>query len=339
TRGVVDVRVTSDQKQIIVVAQAPGTTTLLVIMRDGARIEYNITVSHIRPRRNIRLDVYVIQIERRRGLQLGILWPGSIVGTTTFNATVDQSHTYTGTLNLVSTILPTIDLVRTKGWGKLLDQASVVAANGQEGNYNSGGEVYFRVVGGFAATLQKVEFGTMVNARLSYDDVSGRIEGHIKTDVSKITATSPDGVPTLSRVLVDTEVNLELGQSIALAGLFSDDENYQLTGLPLLSEIPIIGYFFGSHGSRERHIENVIFIVPTLVGAVGIDQRDRVSEAFRLFRQYSGDEGSDETDRDLGKLNKDAVVKVAPGKRDPIFDDAAAKPTPRSTSRALKGKE
>lgn len=316
TKGVVDVRITEDQKQIIVVAAAPGSATLLILMRNGSRIEYSITVSRIRPRRNVRLDVYVVQVERHRGLQLGILWPGNLSATGNLNAMIDQQGVYTGTLNILSTVIPRIDFARNKGWAKVMDQASVVSANGQEGHYGNGGELYFKVATGFAAELRKVEFGTLISAKLAYDDVSGRIEGHVKADVSKIVSTTSDGVPQLSKVMIETDVNLELGQSVALAGLLSDNEKYDMNGFPLLSEIPIIGYFFGSHGTSKEHLENVIFIVPTLVGAVSLEQRDRVSEAFRLMREYDGDS---DRKRDLNDLGKDVSIRPPVGRRDPNF--------------------
>jgi Flp pilus assembly secretin CpaC len=263
TPGVADVRVTDDQKQIVVVAKAPGSTTLLLIFRNGTRVEYAITVSRIRARRNIRLDVYVVQIDRHRGLQLGLLWPASLGATVAAQAMVNQAGTYTAQVSAVSQVIPQLDFARNKGWAKVLDQARVVVTNGEEGNYSSGGEMYIRVAGGLAANLERIQFGTHVKARLAYDDATGRIEGHI------------------------------------------DAESDDLHGLPLLSEIPILGVFFGSRGLRQQHQENVIFIVPNLVGAVGLEQRDRVAEAFKLFRDYDGD-----TDQELGNLRQDQIVRT-----------------------------
>ena len=124
--------------------------------------------------------------------------------------------------------------------------------------------------------------------------------------MSKVTSTSAEGVPGLSRVSLETAVNLEVGQSLALAGLFADDELDAMRGLPLFSDIPIIGYFFGSRGTRSQHNENVIFIVPTLVNAVSLEQRDRVAEAFKVYRNYEGD--SDE-ERDFRKLGQDGPIR------------------------------
>ena len=111
------------------------------------------------------------------------------------------------------------------------------------------------------------------------------------------TAGVADATATVETVKVAEElpaVTVTLGGTLAIRGL------------PLFSEIPIIGYFFGSRGTRSQHNENVIFIVPTLVNAVSLEQRDRVAEAFKVYRNYEGD--SDE-ERDFRKLGQDGPIR------------------------------
>ena len=307
--GVADVRVTDDQKQVLVVGMTPGTTSLLLMMKNGSRVEYTVTVSRVRMRRNIRLDFYFVQLSRHRGLQLGVLWPGSLGATATGTAVISQSGQLAASANVVSQVIPRLDFARTRGWAKVLDQARVVMANGEEGAYSSGGEVNVKLATGFAASLQKIAFGTNVTARLSYDDVTGRIEGRLKAEVSRLSSNNVDGVPGRSVLQVNTTVNLELGQSIALAGLFSEDETDERTGLPLLSEIPIFGYFFGGANKSHQRSENVVLMVPTLVEAVALEQRDRIGEAFAIYQKF---EGKADDARALGALPNDSVPTTTP---------------------------
>jgi Flp pilus assembly secretin CpaC len=306
--GVADVRITDDQKQVLIVGVAPGSTTMLVLMRDGTKVQYKITVSRIRARRNIRLDFYFVQVSKTRGLELGILWPTSISATAVGQASVDQSGDVTAAASVVSQVLPRLDFARDRGWAKVMDQARVVVTNGEEATYSSGGEVNVRVATGFAAALQKISFGTLVNTRVSYDDVTGRLEGRVKAEVSRLTPASTDALPGRAVLALDTTFNLELGQSVALAGLFSDDETEAWRGIPLLSEIPILGVFFGGKSARTAHTENVIFIVPTLVDAIPLEQRDRVEEALRLYRSFEGKTFSPH----LGDLARDRSPLLPP---------------------------
>lgn len=282
--GVVEVRITDDQKQVLLVGMAPGSTTLLMLMKDGRKLEYQVTVSRIRPRRNVRLDFYFVQLSRRYGTQLGIVWPSGIGGTISGQAMVDQAGTLTASASVVSQVIPRIDFASSRGFAKVIQQARVVMANGEEGSYVNGGELNVRLATGFATNLQRIPFGTEISSRASYDDVTGRIELRVSAEVSALTRNNPtDNLPGRSRLAVNTTVNLELGQSVALAGLFSDDHLREIEGLPLLSEIPILGIFFGSRLHRVEQTENVVFIVPTLVAAVALEERDRVAEAFAAF--------------------------------------------------------
>jgi type II secretory pathway component GspD/PulD (secretin) len=313
--GIIQVRVTDDQKQVVVVGMAPGTTTLLMIMTSGERLEYVVTVSNLQPRRNVRLDIYFVQLQRRRGLQLGVGWPGNIAATLVGQALADHTGAYTAQVTGTSQILPQLDFLRTRGWAKVLDHARIVVANGDEGTYSSTGELNARISNNLTTGLQKLVFGSSVTVRLNYDDTTGRLEGRVQAEVSKLAGASLDDIPQRNVVQIDTTVNLEVGQSLALGGLFSDEEVADSRGLPIFSEIPILGIFFGTHGRREERNENVVFIVPSLVGAVAIEQRDRVSEALRLLEDYEGDRDERGTMR---KLSDDRALPALPPKTVPI---------------------
>jgi len=316
--GIVDVRVTDDQEQVVIVGLAPGETVLLVIMQDGSRVEYEIVVSRIKRRRNIRLDFYFVQISREKALQLGLALPTSITGVANGGVAINASNTRvdarTANASIVTTLLPRLDLARDFGWAKILQQARVVTANGDEGQYKSGGEVNFRLANGLTIQVERIQFGTQVAARASYDNVTGRLELRINAEVSTLTAESADGLPGRTLSTLNTVVNLELGQSIALAGLRSDAAGEANVGIPLLSQIPILGYLFGSRSKREERVQNVIFVVPTLVDAVGVEDRDRVREAFEAYRTYGGRlEGEALTDT-VGADVAGPPIEAAPGK-------------------------
>jgi type II secretory pathway component GspD/PulD (secretin) len=81
-------------------------------------------------------------------------------------------------------------------------------------------------------------------------------------------------------------VNLELGQSIVLGGLTSRTSTQSQSGLPGLSQIPILGVLFGTHTRRDANVENLLFIVPTVVQAVPRAQADRIQEALRIYERF-----------------------------------------------------
>ena len=293
--GVVDISLASEKAKdsdFLVTALAPGKTIIVFIMEDGSQVRYEVVVHPMRvsERDNVRLDFYFVELSRDKNRRVGIGWPGAILATTNVDVLIPirPSGSTTATASIASQVLPRLDLAQDNGWAKVLREASVIVSNGGESSFESGGEENFRVSGVNGGELQSVQFGSRINAKPRYDRTTGRLDLELNAVVSELTEQSVDGVPGRAFTSLNTVVNLELGQSIILAGIHSKSVARASEGLPLLSQIPVLGYIFGSQTARETEVENLIFIVPTVMQAVDLDQRDRVLEAQRAFRKYEG---------------------------------------------------
>jgi pilus assembly protein CpaC len=134
----------------------------------------------------------------------------------------------------------------------------------------------------------------VLRAQPQFDEESGRIQIHIEADVSDLTDDQGTGIPGRSRSVINTTVNLELGQSLVLGGAIARSEARSRAGLPGLSQIPILGALFGSHGRRFEESESLLFLIPTVVEAVPLTQRNRIQEAIRFYEDFDG--GVDEVE-------------------------------------------
>ena len=294
SNDVIDVRLPRDARQFIVVAAKPGTATLLLVMRDGREIAYIITVRDdtVKKRDNIRLDFYFVELTRSTAYQVGIGWPGTINGSARAELTTDLVTGDTaGTAVVAAEVLPRIDLAQEGGWARIYRQASVIVANGEQGSFNTGGELNVRLEGALTTGLEQIKFGSSVNVLPRYDRKSGRIEIRIGADISELSDVGVDGLPGRTIATLATLVNLELGQSIVLAGADSRTAARSSNGLPLLSQIPVLGFLFGTQGSRKQHTENFILIVPTVIEAYDVPHRELVERAFNIFSEFDGDHG------------------------------------------------
>lgn len=324
-KGIVDVRLTKDASQFIVVAQRPGTTTLLFIMMDGTERHYRITVtdpnahsrqngdfSTVEARDNIRLDFYFVQVSKSYTHKIGVGWPGSIAPT--FNAAYNvQAGTLDSATAVISNqALPRLDMAQATGWAKIMRQAAVVTANGEKATFSGGGELNFPIQSALTSSLQKIPYGSNIDVEPHYDAKTGRIELRLHAEVSELDSDNGTGVPGRITADLDTQVNLELGQSLILAGLTARSERRSKTGLPVLSQIPILGVFFGSHARAESESENIVIIVPSVVDAVSMQDRERVNAALKSYTEFSGD--------------MDEVVYIPP----PNINKKSAVPAPRT---------
>lgn len=301
-KGIVDVRLTKDGSQFVVVGLREGTSTLLFIMMDGTERHYRFVVTDrnnpthqkrangaVEARDNVRLDFYFVQISKKSGYQIGVGWPGSLAAST--NAAVDLKA---GTLESATAVissqaLPRLDMGQSSGWAKVMRQAAVVTANGEKASFAGGGEVNVAIKSAMTTGIQKIPFGSQIDVEPVYDSKTGRIELRVHADVSDLEDDQGTGAPGRMTASLDTVVNIELGQSLILGGLNAKSERSSKSGLPLLSQIPILGVFFGTHGHSESDTENVVLIVPSVVDAVSMQDRERLKNALKRYTEYSGD--------------------------------------------------
>ena len=300
-RGIVDVRVADDQRSFILVGLRPGRTSLLLIMRDGSQVQYRITVpggeeetpeGRVERRETIRLDLYFVQLSDTYSHAIGINFPGSIGSSQSRGQIQVDWASGTGTDTqiqlMTQTLLPRLDIAQSNGWARLYRQASLVTVNGQQAQINIGGEVNVALAGALQNTLQQIEFGTQLTCTPRYDPETGRIEIAVNADVSDLTDDRGTGFPGRSVSTLNTLVNLELGQAVVLGGVISRAESRSKSGLPGLSQIPILGALFGTHSRRFEEAETLLFIVPTVTEPVSLQQRNRIQEAIRMYEDFDG---------------------------------------------------
>jgi pilus assembly protein CpaC len=186
--------------------------------------------------------------------------------------------------------LPRLDIASRRGWAKVLKQATVITDNGMEASFQNGGEQNFPVNTGLTIGIEKVEYGIDLKVLPRYDpekrDLGLKLEADISDLTASVTGTSLPGRTTSN---ITTTVSLKLGQSLVLSGIHTQSLTHSVSGLPGLSEIPVLGVLFGSHSQSRVLTEGAIFVVPSVVQTVPSASAELVDIALKKFQDYSGD--------------------------------------------------
>lgn len=246
---------------------------------------------------NIRIDVFFVQYNKTSGWQFGISWPerlGGVQDPAVVQSTVGYdfiNKTATANVAVVNHPLPGLDIAANNGWAKVLKQATIITTNGSEAEFSNGGEEYFLVSSGIQAQLQKIDFGTKVKVQPRFDPRSQNLEIKVKTDISDLTPprSAATQLPGRQTSGVDTLVFLKLGESLVLSGIKTKTQRRGSRGLPLLSEIPVLGVLFGSLGDSKEEVEGAVFIIPSVVESVTKSSYDMISAAMEQYEEYDGD--------------------------------------------------
>jgi pilus assembly protein CpaC len=251
----------------------------------------------------VRLDFFFVQYERSSSYAVGLSWPDTIGGdaaTRNFNnAPVFQNRidydfisktTTTAQASIVNQPLPILDIGSRHGWVKILKQSTVITANGAEATFNNGGEQNFINATGLSTTVVKIQFGTNVTVLPRYDSQTREIEIKLDSEVADLTPpASSTPLPGRATTKLSTNVNLKLGQALVLSGVRTRTTRHDVSGLPGLSQLPILGILFGAHSNAEDDLEGAVFIIPSIIETVPKSAIEVIKNAISAYEDYSGE--------------------------------------------------
>jgi general secretion pathway protein D len=110
------------------------------------------------------------------------------------------------------------------------------------------------------------------------DDVSLAV----KIEVSSISGTGFGGLPTFGNRAISTVIRLKDGETNMLSGLIRDDERQVLSGIPGLSDVPVIGRLFAYTRLETQESDIILTLTPRIVRVLDLKAEDLLP--FRVGR-------------------------------------------------------
>lgn len=171
-----------------------------------------------------------------------------------------------------------LDALTTNGTGKIIEDASLVTLSGNPAAFLAGGEFAVPTTvglgGAAAATTSFRGYGTSVIATPTLVD-NDLFRLQVVAELSHLDAgTAVGGIPGLNVKRVQTFVEMREGQTVVLSGLYGRQQRAEVTRIPFLGELPLVGpYLFNSKRATEDENELLIVLTPEIVRAVDADQQ------------------------------------------------------------------
>ena len=122
-----------------------------------------------------------------------------------------------------------------------------------------------------------------ITPRTHHDD---EVSLALKVSVGSISGTGFGGLPTFGNREINTTIRLKDGETNMLAGLIRDDERTVLSGVPGLSDIPLIGRLFANQRREAQQTDIVLTLTPHIVRVLEVSEDDL--RPFRLGRDVGG---------------------------------------------------
>jgi len=162
---------------------------------------------------------------------------------------------------------------------QILAEPNLMAMSGQKATFLAGGQFPFPVVSG-ATGLPTVSitfrpFGVKLDFTATVQD-DNTIRLHVAPEVSTLdfsNALTLSGftVPAISTRNAETEIELKDGQAFGIAGLLDRRAITQLSKVPGIGDIPILGQLFRSRSINKNNTELLVLVTPHIVDPVHAD--------------------------------------------------------------------
>jgi pilus assembly protein CpaC len=178
-----------------------------------------------------------------------------------------------GLFNANASIQGIIRALKTTGDFKSLAEPTLVTLPGKEATFLAGGEFPYPAVqgggGNNAVSIVFKEFGIRLHFTPTITR-NGSIRLKVAPEVSSLDFANAlvfggFTIPSLLTRRAETEVEMREGQFLSIAGLMDNTMIDNVSKIPILGDIPILGQFFRSKEARQRRTELLVLITPHLV--------------------------------------------------------------------------
>jgi pilus assembly protein CpaC len=232
----------------------------------------------------IQLETQVMEVSRTKLKELGIDWAfangddaiantaGGLLNAagSTFSGTGTQNFSI-GIAENGTQFFTSIKALRQNNLVKVLANPTLTAVDGRPASFNVGGEIPIVVPSGLGQVgIQYREYGTRVDyvAKIRGE---GRVYLEVRPYVSEIDPTRSvtilgTSVPGLRSRFLETGVELQAGQTLALGGLLQMRTESINSGLPFFSDLPYLGALFRTTRELQNEIELLITVTPNFAG-------------------------------------------------------------------------
>ena len=280
-----------------------GGNRLIVVTSPRIISEMQAIVAQMdQPARQVMLEARIVEVSTDGLKKLGIDWDllnrqgftfveGDNIAATGLNLEEPGAIQYTGPLlnntpgksdlwklgnfsRLPKEFRVFLDMLIRDGNARVLAQPKLVTLNGKEASMLSGTRIpYVTSQTVFAAgaaaptsSVQHEEVGIKL-AITPLINADGYITVHIRPEVSSITGFrgAANDLPVVSTRQAETTVRLKDGNSVVIGGLLNEERTVTQTKVPILGDIPLLGYLFRRSSITTSKRDLVIEVTPHLL--------------------------------------------------------------------------
>lgn len=229
----------------------------------------------------VELAAHIVTINEKSLRELGVKWtladaanpPGlGKVTTLSSDLSVADATTRAGfNIGRINGRLLELELsaLEQKQQLEIIASPRLLASHLQPASIKQGSEIPYQVSSGESGATS-VEFKEAVLGMEVTPTVLQknrvRLKLHISENMPGQVLQQADGeVLAIDKQEIETQVEVQSGETLALGGIFSQKNKTARDGIPLLGDIPLLGQLFRHDGKDNERRELVVFITPRII--------------------------------------------------------------------------
>lgn len=157
-----------------------------------------------------------------------------------------------------------LSALQTEGRGEVLSNPRVITSNQKQASIEQGVEIPYQEASSSGATstsFKKAVLSLSVTPQITPDD---RVVMDLEVNKDSVGGVF-SGVPSINTRSVNTQVLVNNGDTVVLGGIYEQEQTQGEDKVPLLGDIPLLGYLFKSTSKIESKSELLIFVTPKIL--------------------------------------------------------------------------
>jgi type IV pilus assembly protein PilQ len=159
--------------------------------------------------------------------------------------------------------------LQAEGDGRIVSTPRVIAANNFQASIAQGVEIPYQESSSSGATttqFQEAVLSLTVTPQITPDDRIIMDLTVTKDSVGEVVPSATGGfVPSIDTRTVETQVLVNDGETVVLGGIYETESRETYNKVPVLGDIPGLGYLFRSRTSVDNDAELLIFVTPRIL--------------------------------------------------------------------------
>ena len=233
--------------------------------------------------KQINVKISIVQVTKEFNETLGVDW--STLGQSTGQFVFQQFD--------AASLTTIVSALGNDNIAEVLAEPNLTVMSGESASFLVGGEVPVIVTNQNTTNISFKEYGVKLNLSAKVES-NQRIKLNIAPEVSsieRIIKAAGIEVPQLSTRRALTTITLADGDSFMIGGLMSSEDIEDISKVPLLGDIPILGAMFRKANTKRKKTELIIVVTVNIVKPVAsqhvrLPTIHKTSTLSRLFGLY-----------------------------------------------------